>query len=281
MKITLAQAMGTCFGVQDAIDMALDPAFKNKLTVVGQLVHNPQTTERLKANGVAIVERDQIDSITTESVMITAHGASDSTKQMLRDKGFTVFDATCPLVIRLHKLARFLEREGYFPVVIGEASHVEVRGVVGNLKVAAVVHDLNDIAKLQGHARIGIVSQTTNRPEMVSQLVTAIRAQPWVEDVRFCDTICQPVKERQQAITALLSEDIDLGIVIGGMNSANTRKLRELIRDQGIEAHHIEGPDNLDPAWFTNKRHVGITAGTSTPQDVIESVYAKVREIVK
>ncbi len=257
--------------------MALDPAFKDRLTIVGQLVHNPQTTERLKANGVRIVERDQIDNITTEAVMITAHGASDATKEMLRQKGFTVFDATCPLVIRLHKLARFLEREGYFPVVIGEASHVEVRGVVGNLRAAAVVHDEEDIKQLQGHARIGIVSQTTNRPEMVSRLVTAIRAQPWVEDVRFCDTICQPVKERQQAIGMLLSEDIDLGIVIGGMNSANTRKLQELISDRGIEAHHIEGPDNLDATWFAGKHHVGITAGTSTPQDVIEAVHAKVR----
>jgi 4-hydroxy-3-methylbut-2-enyl diphosphate reductase len=280
MKITMAQAMGTCFGVQDAIDMALDPSFKNRLTIVGQLVHNPQTTERLKANGVAIVERDQIDHITTEAVMITAHGASDSTKEMLRQKGFTVFDATCPLVIRLHKLARFLEREGYFPVVIGEATHVEVRGVVGNLRAAAVVHNEEDIKLLQGHARIGIVSQTTNRPEMVSRLVTAIRAQPWVEDVRFCDTICQPVKERQQAIGLLLSEDIDLGIVIGGMNSANTRKLKELISDRGIEAHHIEGPNNLDATWFNGKHHVGITAGTSTPQDVIEAVHAKVRKMV-
>ena len=260
--------------------MALDPAFKDRLTIVGQLVHNPQTTERLKANGVRIVERDQIDNITTEAVMITAHGASDATKEMLRQKGFTVFDATCPLVIRLHKLARFLEREGYFPVVIGEASHVEVRGVVGNLRAAAVVHDEEDIKQLQGHARIGIVSQTTNRPEMVSRLVTAIRAQPWVEDVRFCDTICQPVKERQQAIGMLLSEDIDLGIVIGGMNSANTRKLQELISDRGIEAHHIEGPDNLDATWFAGKHHVGITAGTSTPQDVIEAVHAKVRQLV-
>jgi 4-hydroxy-3-methylbut-2-en-1-yl diphosphate reductase len=271
MKITLAHAMGTCFGVQDAIDMALDPAFKDRLTIVGQLVHNPQTTERLKANGVRIIERDQ--------VMITAHGASDSTKDMLREKGFTVYDATCPLVIRLHKLARFLEREGYFPVVIGEASHVEVRGVVGNLRAAAIVHDEKDIAELQGHSRIGIVSQTTNRPEMVLRLVNAIRAQPWVEEVRFCDTICQPVKDRQRAIGDLLAVDIDLGIVIGGMNSANTRKLAELIADRGIEAHHIEGPDHLEAQWFSGKKHVGITAGTSTPQDVINAVHARVKEI--
>jgi len=279
MKITLAQAMGTCFGVQDAIDMALDPEFKDRLTVVGQLVHNPQTTARLRANGVRIVERDQIDQITTAAVMITAHGASDATKQQLRDRGLTVYDATCPLVIRLHKLARFLERQGYFPVVIGEASHVEVRGVVGNLRDAVVIHDESDLVKLAGHARIGVVSQTTNRLEKVQQLVGSIRALPWVQEVRFVDTICEPVKERQQAIHDLLAQDIDLGIVIGGHNSANTRKLGELIADRGIEVHHIEGPLELQQAWFAGKQHVGITAGTSTPQDVIEAVNQEIRRI--
>jgi 4-hydroxy-3-methylbut-2-en-1-yl diphosphate reductase len=258
VRITLAQAMGTCFGVQDAIDMALDPEFKDRLTIVGQLVHNPQTTDRLRANGVRIVERDQVHTITTEAVMITAHGASDSTKADLTAKGFTVYDATCPLVIRLHKLARFLEREGWFPVI----------------------HDESDLHRLDGQTRIGIVSQTTNRLEKVQKLVDAIRRHPGVVEVRFCDTICQPVKDRQKAIFTLLDQDIDLGVVIGGYTSANTRKLAELILDRGIEAHHIERAEELQSEWFIGKRHVGITAGTSTPQDVIESVHRRVRELV-
>jgi 4-hydroxy-3-methylbut-2-enyl diphosphate reductase len=279
-RITLAQAMGTCFGVQDAIDMALDPAFKDRLTIVGQLVHNPQTTERLRENGIRIVERDQVGTITTEAVMITAHGASDTTKDDLRAKGFTVYDATCPLVIRLHKLARFLEREGWFPVIIGEENHVEVRGVIGNLKSAAVIHAESDLHRLDGHSRIGIVSQTTNRLEKVQKLIDAIRNHPGVNEVRFCDTICQPVKDRQRAIHTLLEQDIDLGVVIGGYTSANTRKLAELILDRGIEAHHIERAEELDPDWFIGKTHIGITAGTSTPQDVIEAVHRRVRDIV-
>jgi 4-hydroxy-3-methylbut-2-enyl diphosphate reductase len=279
-RITLAQAMGTCFGVQDAIDLALDERFKDRLTVVGQLVHNPQTTERLRANGVRIIERDQVDTITTEAVMITAHGASDTTKAELQARGLTVFDATCPLVIRLHKLARFLEREGYHPVIIGEDNHVEVRGVVGNLRAATVIHDAADFARLLGQTRIGIVSQTTNRLEKVLKLVEGIRAIDGVRDVRFIDTICQPVKERQQAIHTLLSQDIDVGIVIGGYNSANTRKLCELIRDRGIDAHHIERAEEVDANWLSDKQHVGITAGTSTPQDVIEAVHRRVREVL-
>lgn len=280
VRITLAQAMGTCFGVQDAIDLALQPEFRDRLTVVGQLVHNPQVMERLRANGVRIIERDQIDAISTEAVMITAHGASDAVKAQLRDRGFRVFDATCPLVMRLHKLARWLERKGFYPVVIGEADHVEVRGVLGNLSRASVVHDPEDLAGLAGHERIGVVSQTTNRPEMVQRLLDAIRALPWVRELRYCDTICQPVKERQQAIAALLDQTIDLGIIIGGKNSANTRKLADMMRDRGIEAHHIETAAELDRAWFAGRRHIGITAGTSTPQDVIEAVTAAVRGLV-
>lgn len=280
IKITLAQAMGTCFGVQDAIDMALDPEFRGKLTVVGQLVHNPQVTERLLANGVRIVERDQVDTITTEAVMVTAHGASDATKEDLRQRGFTVYDATCPLVIRLHKLARFLEREGYFPVIVGKADHVEVKGVVGNLRGSVVVYKAEDLAQLAGKERLGVVSQTTNRLDKVQALVDAMRRLPGVREVRFIDTVCQPVKERQAAIATLLAADIDLGIVIGGRNSANTAKMREVIADRGIVAYHVERPEEVESVWFAGRRHVGITAGTSTPQDVIEAVHQRVQAIV-
>ena len=264
MQITLATAMGTCFGVQDAIDMALDPDFRDKLTVVGQLVHNPQTVERLQANGVRIIERDQVDTITTDAVMITAHGASDSTKADLQAKGFTVYDATCPLVIRLHKLARMLERKGYFPVIVGQANHVEIKGVVGNLKRCAVVAGPQDFHLLADESRIGVVSQTTNRLERVDEVVQGIQALPHVQEVRFVDTICQPVKDRQKAIQQFLASDVDLGIVIGGYNSSNTRKLLNLLIDNGVEAYHIERPEEVSAEWFAGKTHLGITAGTST-----------------
>jgi len=280
IKITLANAMGTCFGVQDAIDMALDPDFKDRLTIVGQLVHNPQTVDRLRSNGVRIVERDQVDDIDTEAVMITAHGAADRTKEELREKGFLVYDATCPLVIRLHKLARWLEKKGYFPVIVGQADHVEIKGVVGNLRSCVVVNSVEELHKLEGHRRIGVVSQTTNRLEKVRAIVEAIEALPWVEEVRFTDTVCKPVKERQAAINDLLSQRIDLGIVIGGFNSSNTRKLVDVMEDHGVEAHHIERADELKPEWFQSCHHIGITAGTSTPQDVIEEVYQAVRRMI-
>lgn len=280
VKITLASAMGTCFGVQDAIDLALDPAFAGRLTVVGQLVHNPQTVERLRDNGIRIVERHEIDTITTENVMVTAHGAADRTKDELRARGFTVYDATCPLVIRLHKLARWLERKGYFVVIVGQRDHVEVKGVVGNLANCLVVAGRDEIDRLQGHTRIGVVSQTTNRLGRVRDVVAAIEGLAHVEEVRFIDTICQPVKDRQAAINDMLAADIDLGIVVGGYNSSNTHKLLDVLLDRGIDGHHIERPEELDPAWFVGRRHIGITAGTSTPQDVIEDVHHAVRRLV-
>ncbi len=277
MKITLASAMGTCFGVQDAIDLALDPKYRDQLTVVGQLVHNPQTVARLEANGVRIIEREQVDEIDTPHVMITAHGAAASTKLELEQKGFHVLDASCPLVIRLHKLALFLERKGYFPVIVGQRDHVEVKGVVGDLMASAVIGDESDFHLLDGHKRIGVVSQTTNRLERVNEIIEGIRALPAVEDLRFIDTICQPVKDRQQAIFDLIQSEIDLGIVVGGKNSSNTRKLYDVIRDHGIDAHHISSSDEIDRDWLLGKQHVGITAGTSTPQDVIEAVYDTIR----
>jgi len=279
-RLTLASAMGTCFGVQDAIDLALQPEFRGKLTIVGQLVHNPQTVDRLHANGVRVVERDEIDTIDTQAVMITAHGASDPIKRNLAERGFTVYDASCPLVIRLHKLARFLQRQGYFPVVVGQRDHVEVKGVVGNLEHSAVVGDPSDFHLLEGEPRIGIVSQTTNRLNRVREIVAGIRQLPWVEDVRFIDTICQPVKDRQRAIIELLREEIDLGVVIGGYNSSNTGKLLDLLDDHGVESHQIERASELEPDWFRGRTHVGITAGTSTPQDVIEEVAERARSII-
>ncbi len=279
MKITLASAMGTCFGVQDAIDLALDPQYRDKLTVVGQLVHNPQTVERLEANGVRIIEREEIDTIQTEHVMITAHGAAENTKKDLEGRGYHVLDASCPLVIRLHKLALFLERKGYFPVIVGQRDHVEVKGVVGDLKDCAVIGDESDLHLIDGKPKIGVVSQTTNRLERVNEIIAAIRNLDHVEDLRFIDTICQPVKDRQQAIFDLVHANIDVGVVVGGKNSSNTRKLYDVIRDHGIDAYHIADVDELQADWFKGKSHLGITAGTSTPQDVIEDVYNRINDL--
>jgi len=283
MKVSLASAMGTCFGVQDAINLAMSPEFNNELTIVGQLVHNPQVSDSLKQNGVSLVPGiEDIDKIKTKKVMITAHGAAEKTKQQLQDAGFIVYDASCPLVMRVHQTIKSLVTKGYFPVVIGQKDHVEVKGIVGDLDDYLVINSEEDLPKIEnsGNRKLGIVTQTTQQRDKVEVLVEKIRALDYVDEVSFVNTICQPTHDRQLAVHEL-ADQVDLMIVIGGYNSSNTKKLVHVCGEKGIEAHHIESFDQLDKNWFDNKQHVGITAGTSTPENVINEVHTKILEIAE
>ena len=275
MRVTVAKAIGTCFGVQDAIDLALDPRYRENLTIIGQLVHNPQTVARLRENRVNLVDSiDALDAsvITTKNVMITAHGAANSVRTIAESSGFRVIDASCPLVLRVHKAIAGYVRQGYHPVVIGQATHVEVRGIVGDLEDFTVIGKPEEIVKLEGRERIGIVSQTTQQIDFVRSLVDQIKATYPEMIVTFSDTVCQPTKDRQVAVRELAAE-VDLMIVIGGHNSSNTKKLKLVCDELGVKAHHIERAAELQLDWFGGHDHVGITAGTSTPYEVIDEVY--------
>ena len=281
MKVSLASAMGTCFGVQDAINLAMSPEFHSDLTIVGQLVHNPQVSESLKKNGVSLVPGiEDIDKIKTKKVMITAHGTADKTKKQLDDAGFVVFDASCPLVMRVHQTIKSLVAKGYFPVVIGQEDHVEVKGIVGDLDEHVVINNEEDFSKIRktGKRKLGIVSQTTQQTDRVEDLVKKIRALDYVDEVSFVNTICQPTRDRQVAVHEL-ADQVDLMIVIGGFNSSNTKKLVQVCTEKGVEAHHIESFHQLNQEWFIGKQHVGITAGTSTPEDVINQVHTEILAI--
>ncbi len=281
MKVSLASALGTCFGVQDAINLAMAPEFRHDMTIVGQLVHNPQINESLKKNGVSLVKGiEEIEQIKTKKVMITAHGAADKTKDRLRDAGFIVYDASCPLVMRVHKTIKSMVEKNYFPVVIGQEDHVEVKGIVGDLEDYLVINNEDDLEKIRqrGKTKLGIVSQTTQQVDRVEGIVDKIRAMDCVEEVAFVNTICQPTRDRQVAVWELANQ-VDLMIVVGGYNSSNTKKLVQVCEVKEIEAHHIESSSQLKPEWFANKKHVGITAGTSTPENVINEVHTEILKI--
>ena len=283
MKVSLASALGTCFGVKDAINLALEPQFKGDLTIVGQLVHNRQVNESLKKNGVSVIDSaENLDQIKTKKVMITAHGAAEKIKKKLSDAGLVVFDASCPLVMRVHNTIKSMVDKNYFPVVIGQEDHVEVKGIVGDLDDYVVVRNEDDLDKLRatGKRKFGIVSQTTQQVEKVEQLVGKIRKMDCVDDVAFVNTICQPTRDRQIAVGDL-AEQVDLMIVVGGYNSSNTKKLVQVCNEKGVEAHHIEASSQLDKQWFNNKKHTGITAGTSTPEYIINDVHSVILEIAK
>ena len=283
MKISLASALGTCFGVKDAINLALEPQFKGDLTIVGQLVHNRQVNESLKKNGVSVVDSaNDLDLIKTKKVMITAHGAAEKMKKKLTDAGLVVFDASCPLVMRVHNTIKSMVDKNYFPVVIGQEDHVEVKGIVGDLDDYVVVGSEDDLEKLRatGKRKFGIVSQTTQQVEKVEQIVGKIRKMDCVDDVAFVNTICQPTRDRQIAVGDL-ADQVDLMIVIGGYNSSNTKKLVQVCDERNVEAHHIEASSQLDKQWFNNKKHVGITAGTSTPEYIINDVHSAILKIAR
>ena len=271
MKVTVAKALGTCFGVQDAIDLAMDEAYRNKLTIIGQLVHNPQVVEDLRIRGVNIV--DKLDeTISTANVMITAHGAPESLHETARKMGYNVIDASCPLVLRVHKAIAGVVREGFHPVVIGQASHVEVKGIIGDLQDYPIIANEDELSTLAPYKKIGIVSQTTQQIQHVKNLIAKLREVYPEMEVRFQDTVCQPTKDRQVAARELTNE-VDLMIVIGGYNSSNTKKLKMVCDESGVEAFHIERASQLEPEMFDGREHVGIPAGTSTPREVIEEVY--------
>lgn len=283
MKILQAKVMGTCFGVVDAIGMALSHDHPETLTVLGQLVHNPQTVAKLREAGVSLVNGlEELDNISTPCVMITAHGAPDRVKEIVRTKGFRLLDATCPLVNRVHKTIKKMVSDGFFPIVIGEEKHVEVKGIVGDLDEYKVIYESAQIMELppEKRKRLGIVSQTTQNAERVDKIVTEIRELDGVAEVEFRNTVCRPTRERQAAVEELCAA-VEVMVVVGGKNSSNTRKLKILCESRGVRAYHVENASEIDDGWFRQDDTVGITAGTSTPEDVIEKVARRLNEIAE
>jgi 4-hydroxy-3-methylbut-2-en-1-yl diphosphate reductase len=269
MKVRMADHMGMCFGVRDAIGMALELTKRGPVTILGDLVHNPDVVAEMDAAGAARACRP--DEVRTPVVLLTAHGTSDRVKLQLLEEGRELHDAACPLVKRVHLALQRLLDEGRHPVIIGKADHVEVRGLVGDLDDYTVVLDPDDLGQLEGRDRLGVVAQTTQPLERVLCLVEALRARFPHADVRFIDTVCQPTKDRQEALRRLARES-EVVVVVGGPDSNNSRKLTELARKLGRPSYQVGGAGELRPEWFAGVHFVGLTAGTSTPDRVIDEV---------
>jgi 4-hydroxy-3-methylbut-2-enyl diphosphate reductase len=274
MKILIAEHYGLCFGVRDALHYAEQLARQTPLTILGELVHNPIVRERLAAAGVREAALDSVGVAPTSQVMITAHGASDAQRKAWRTAGYGVADATCPLVRHAHDQLRTLIEQGWFPVVIGKRGHVEVNGLTGDFPDAFVLETEADLAELPRHSRYGVISQTTQTVATAAGLVAALRSHCPEAEVRFCDTICKPTKDRQAALGRLLGE-VELMVVVGGKGSNNTRQLVEASRAAGVPAHHVERVDELRADWFEGVNVVGLTAGTSTLKETVEAVHRR------
>ncbi len=269
MKILRAQHLGMCFGVRDAIALAKHESRSRPVTVLGELVHNESVLRDLASHGVRFTHG--INGVTTPTVMITAHGASSRAIEGVRQRGFNVVEATCPLVHVAHRALHELVANGFHPVVIGRRDHVEVRGLTGDLDEFDVVLDEEEVARLRERPRFGVVAQTTQPIERVRGLLALLRATFPHSEVRFRDTVCQPTKQRQ-ASAAELARRCDIVVVIGGANSNNTRELVATSSRHGARVHHVQTAADLRGEWFAGAETVGITAGTSTPDEVIDEV---------
>jgi 4-hydroxy-3-methylbut-2-enyl diphosphate reductase len=299
MKILLAEHFGICFGVRDAIAHAQALAHEAPLTILGQLVHNPLVRERLQAQGITEASLDDTHGIdilplvraglalngleaaaTTQRVMITAHGASDEKRAIWQNAGFDVVDGTCPLVRHAHEQLKQLATAGYFPVVIGKPGHVEVRGLTEDFPEACVINVAGDIAKLPPRDRYGVISQTTQPIDHVRGLVSEIQRRNPRSEVRFVDTVCKPTKDRQSALRALIAKT-ELIVIVGGRESNNTRQLVETCRAAGRRAIHIERVEELDEKEFEGIESVGLSAGTSTLRETVDTVFQRLKEIAR
>lgn len=276
MNIIRAEHLGMCFGVRDAISLARHEVAAQPLTVLGELVHNDSVLDDLRERGVRF--GDNPLHVETGSVMITAHGASERAKERVRKAGLVLRDATCPLVQYAHEELRRLVEDGWHPVIVGKQGHVEVKGLAEDFDECDIILNESDVVALPERKRFGLVAQTTQPITRVHALVSLLQKQFPEAAVRFVDTVCRPTKQRQEAALEMARRS-DVVIVIGGVNSNNTRELLRSCSRECAQVYQVQGPDDISEQWLEGAQVVGVTAGTSTPDELIDSVDLRLREI--
>lgn len=271
MRVAVAPGAGFCFGVKRALKIAFDAARRGDGAVVtlGPIIHNPQVVAKLEEEGLAVVQ-NLSDAPAGATLVVRSHGLGRAVLDEAAVRGLRIVDATCPFVKQAQDRARDLERDGYQVVVVGEERHPEVLSITGSLEEAAsVVDGPGGLEDLPQAPRVGVVCQTTQPLEHLKAVIDRLLES--TGEVKVFNTICRATSERQR--NALdLSARVDVMVVVGGKDSANTRRLWELCRETGRDAYHIETADELEPSWFEGKEEVGVTGGASTPQWIIDDV---------
>ena len=274
MKVVRAAYAGACYGVQRALDLALKAVEDGGCAyTLGPLIHNPQVVAQLAECGVRAV--DSVEDVAgAGTVVIRSHGVTPEVKRSVAACGLPLVDATCPHVARAQRAAADLAEQGRHVVVVGEAGHPEVEGLVACAREAgapvSVVAGPDDLPEtLEGP--VGVVVQTTQTREALDAVVAALEERGVQLLVK--NTICFATRQRQEAAAALAGE-VDAMVVIGGRNSSNTTRLADICAAACSRTHHVESPDEIDPAWRAGCAVVGVTAGASTPEEQIEAVAA-------
>jgi 4-hydroxy-3-methylbut-2-en-1-yl diphosphate reductase len=279
-EINQAEEIGFCFGVRRAIRMLEKAAGESgRIESLGEVVHNEQVLQNLEHQGVTIIQR--IEDISQANVAISAHGVTPAVEAELRARDLKTIDTTCPFVRRAQQTARKLVEEGYYVVIYGNSEHQEVKGILGWAQGEGLATtDIQALQKLEKiPLKIGVLSQTTQIPENFSDFTKRLIDLALAKDgeIRIVDTICHDIR-RRQSVSAKLAKKADLILVIGGRSSANTRRLLELC-SYLTEAHQIQNASEIDPDWLKGKNKIGITSGTSTPDQTIEEVVKRLESI--
>jgi len=270
MKVLVAEKCGFCPGVRNAISTAervlAQADGSEPVYCLGPIIHNEDVVQRLASGGLRTVA--SVDEIDCGTVLIRSHGVAPKELDRLRQKGLHIVDATCVLVKRVQQIAKQLEQEGYEVVIIGEESHPEVQGVMGCVDDVFVVADEGDLDKLPRDGRLGIVCQTTQSPEHMGMMLGIIGRGSFSE-LKVINTLCKEAIKRQESAIALCKQ-VDIMFVLGGLHSANTRRLAELCKKHNSATFHLQNWDELDKNVLFGRNIAGVTAGASTPNWVID-----------
>ena len=275
MRIHLAKSAGFCSGVKRAVRIALETARNGRLPVymLGEIVHNEHVVNELESAGIRMV--DSLEQIDAGILLIRAHGATPEMCEAARRKGLSIVDATCPLVLEIHEVARQLQEDGYHVAVIGDHGHDEVIGIAGQVDRAVVIASPDEAEHALTHcSRLGVVVQSTQDIENVQQILAALAAK--CREIKFFNTICAPTARHQEEIRRLPHEH-DVVVIIGSFTSANTCRLTTIAKAINPRTHQVESAADARAEWFAGAQSVGISAGASTPDVVIEQVIQRIR----
>lgn len=281
-EILLAEPRGFCAGVDRAIDIVEHALakFGRPIYVRHEIVHNTYVVNDLKEKGAIFIE-DLADVPPGATLVFSAHGVSKAVQREAQARGFHVFDATCPLVSKVHMEVAKLSREGYEFIMIGHKGHPEVEGTMGQLDAGIhLVEDVEDVARVQpGQTeRLAVVTQTTLSVDDAAEIMAAVRERfPAIREPKQQD-ICYATQNRQDAVK-IMSRDVDVVIVVGSPTSSNSNRLAELARKLGVPAYMVDSAEELQAAWLEGKMRVGLTAGASAPDVLVQAVMARIKSL--
>ena len=276
MKIIVAKDAGYCFGVRDAVNLAYDSAKDHgEVYMLGTIVHNEKVMEDLSKAGAKVIE--SLDDVPTDKpILFRAHGTAPDTWDQAKNKNLNVIDATCPLVTEIHDEIKKLEAEGRRTIIIGDHGHDEVEGIAAQVESPIIVANIEEAKALRKMKKAGVVSQSTQMIENVQEIINVLMEK--VFDLRFVNTICFPTRRNHEQIKELAAK-CDIMIVIGSFTSANSKRLTQLALERNKQSYQVTTAEDLEALWFEKCETVGISAGASTPDEIIEDVVNKIKKI--